>query len=328
MLPEITERIIKGGEITYDEALSLLSGNSPHEELHEAAHKVTVALTSKRFDFCGIVNAKSGLCSENCKWCAQSAHWQTGCETFPWIGAEACLKAALEAEAKGATRFGLVTSGRALDEQGVEEVCEALKLLRQKTHLHLCASLGILSKDQIERLKDDGLEWLHCNIETAPSHFPSLCTTHTVAEKLETLKAARELGLSLCCGGIIGMGETNEQLVEFAFALKEISPNSIPVNVLHPIQGTPLFEKGILAPDRVVDSVAILRLVNPRTPLRFAGGRRDMSDETAKRCIYVGMSAGIVGPLLTTPGGDYDDDRHLAALADYDVTPDLTLTDD
>ena len=134
---EISERIIKGGEITKEEAVSLLKSAAPRDELHEAAHKVTEALTPKRFDFCGIVNAKCGLCSENCKWCAQSAHWKTGCETFSWIGAEACLKAALEAEAKGATRFGLVTSGRALDEQGVTEVCEALKLLRQKTHLHL-----------------------------------------------------------------------------------------------------------------------------------------------------------------------------------------------
>ena len=116
---EITERIIQGGEITKEEAVSLLKSAAPRDELHEAAHKVTEALTPKRFDFCGIVNAKCGLCSENCKWCAQSAHWKTGCETFPWIGAKACLKAAQEAEAKGATRFGLVTSGRALDEQAV-----------------------------------------------------------------------------------------------------------------------------------------------------------------------------------------------------------------
>ena len=121
------------------------------------------------------------------------------------------------------------------------------------------------------------------------------------------------------CGGIIGMGETDEQLVEFAFALREIAPDSIPVNVLHPIEGTPLADRGILDPERVVDSVAVLRLVNPSTPLRFAGGRRDMSDETAAKCIYVGMSAGIAGPLLTTPGADFDDDRHLAAQAGYSV---------
>ena len=163
------------------------------------------------------------------------------------------------------------------------------------------------------------LQRVHCNLETAPSLFPSLCTTHTIADKLATLRAAKKLGFQICCGGIIGMGETDEQLAEFAFALKEIAPDSIPVNVLHPIEGTPLAEKGILDPERVVDSVALLRLVNPSTPLRFAGGRRDMSDETAAKCIYVGMSAGIAGPLLTTPGADFNDDRELALRAGYAV---------
>ena len=183
----------------------------------------------------------------------------------------------------------------------------------------LCASLGLLSEEDLAKLKAAGLQRVHCNLETAPSLFPSLCTTHTAADKLETLRAAKKLGFQICCGGIIGMGETDEQLVEFAFALKEIAPDSIPVNVLHPIEGTPLADRGILDPERVVDSVALLRLVNPSTPLRFAGGRRDMTDETAAKCIYVGMSAGIAGPLLTTPGADFDDDRHLAVQAGYSV---------
>ena len=204
----------------------------------------------------------------------------------------------------------------------------------------LCASLGLLSEEDLAKLKAAGLQRVHCNLETAPSLFPSLCTTHTPADKLETLRAAKKLGFQICCGGIIGMGETDEQLVEFAFALKEIAPDSIPVNVLHPIEGTPLADRGILDPERVVDSVALLRLVNPSTPLRFAGGRRDMlvnpstplrfaggrrdmTDETAAKCIYVGMSAGIAGPLLTTPGADFDDDRHLAVQAGYKVGRDL-----
>jgi biotin synthase-like enzyme len=136
---------------------------------------------------------------------------------------------------------------------------------------------------------------------------------------LATLRAAKKLGFQICCGGIIGMGETDEQLVEFAFTLQEIAPDSIPVNVLHPIEGTPLANKGILDPERVIDSVALLRLVNPSTPLRFAGGRRDMTDDTAAKCIYVGMSAGIAGPLLTTPGADFDDDRALAVRAGFSV---------
>ena len=289
------------------------------EELRERAHETTLKCVEKRFDFCAIINAKSGRCTENCKWCAQSAHWKTGCETYGWVGTEACVKAAKDAEANGADRIGIVTSGRTLSHEDVDNVCAALYEMRKASRIGLCASLGLLSEEDLKRLKDAGLQRVHCNLETAPSLFPSLCSTHSTADKLATLRAAKKLGFQVCCGGIIGMGETDEQLVEFAFALKEVAPDSIPVNVLHPIEGTPLGKKGILDPERVIDSVALLRLVNPSTPLRFAGGRRDMSDETAAKCIYVGMSAGIAGPLLTTPGADFDDDRELALKAGYSV---------
>jgi len=300
------------------EALALLD-SSRRTELRERAHETTVKFVEKRFDFCSIINARSGRCSENCKWCAQSAHWKTGCETYGWVGTEACVKAAREAEANGADRIGIVTSGRSLSHEDVDKVCEALRAMRKASNIGLCASLGLLSEDDLLKLRAAGLQRVHCNLESAPSLFPSLCTTHTTADKLATLRAAKKLGFQICCGGIIGMGETDEQLVEFAFALKEVAPDSIPVNVLHPIEGTPLEGRGILDPERVVDSVAILRLVNPSTPLRFAGGRRDMSDETAAKCIYAGMSAGIAGPLLTTPGADFDDDRSLAVRAGYAV---------
>ena len=277
--------------ITREEALALLKPER-RKELRARAHEVTERCVEKRFDFCSIINARSGRCTENCKWCAQSAHWKTNCETYGWVGAEACVKAAKEAEANGADRIGIVTSGRRLSPEDVDRVCEALRAMRRETSICLCGSLGLLSEADLIRLKDAGLQRVHCNLEAAPSLFPALCTTHTTADKLATLRAAKRLGLQICCGGIIGMGENDEQLVEFAFALKEIAPDSI---------------------------LAILRLVNPSTPLRFAGGRRDMSDETAAKCIYAGMSAGIAGPLLTTPGADFDDDRELAARAGYSV---------
>ena len=307
-------------EIDREEALALLRPER-REELRERAHEVTERCVEKRFDFCSIINARSGRCGENCKWCAQSAHWKTGCETYGWVGTDACVKAAREAAANGADRIGIVTSGRYLSPEDVENACAALREMRKAVpEIGLCASLGLLSESDLAKLKAAGLQRVHCNLETAPSLFPSLCTTHTTADKLSTLKAAKRLGFQICCGGIIGMGETDEQLVEFAFALKEIAPDSIPVNVLHPIKGTPLGEKGILDPERVVDSVALLRLVNPSTPLRFAGGRRDMTDETAAKCIHVGMSAGIAGQLLTTPGANFNDDRELALRAGYAVS--------
>ncbi len=307
-----------GDGISREEALALLKPER-RAELRERAHETTERCVAKRFDFCSIINARSGRCTENCKWCAQSAHWRTGCETYGWVGAKECEKAAKEADLNGADRIGIVTSGRGLSHEDVENVCEALRAMRRVTDIGLCGSLGLLGEDDLKKLKQAGLQRVHCNIECAPSLFPDLCTTHTFEEKLATLRAAKKLGFQICCGGILGMGETDGQLVEFAFALKDIAPDSIPVNVLHPIEGTPLGGHGILDPERVVDSVAILRLVNPSTPLRFAGGRRDMSDETAAKCIYVGMSAGIAGPLLTTPGADFDDDRELAVRAGYSV---------
>ena len=301
-----------------EEAVALLQ---PHRraELRERAHEATLRFVEKRFDFCSIINARCGRCSENCKWCAQSAHWNTGCETHGWAGADACVKAAKEAEANGADRIGIVTSGRTLSPEDVDNACAALRAMRAAADVGLCGSFGLLDETALAKLKDAGLQRVHCNIETAPSLFPSLCSTHTQEQKLATLRAARGMGLEICCGGIIGMGETDAQLVEFAFALNAIAPDSIPVNVLHPIEGTPLGNSGMPDPERVVDSVAVLRLVNPSTPLRFAGGRRDMSDETAAKCIYAGMSAGIAGPLLTTPGADFDDDRSLASAAGYKV---------
>ena len=287
--------------------------------MRERAHETTERCVEKRFDFCSIINARSGCCTENCTWCAQSAHWKTGCECHGWVGTEACVKAAKEAEANGADRIGIVTSGRAQTPADIDALCDALRAMRRESGIELCGSLGLVSEADLLKLKAAGLQRIHCNIETAPSLFGELCTTHTLADKLATLRTARRLGFQICCGGIIGMGETDEQLVEFAFALKEIAPDSIPVNVLHPIEGTPLGDRGILDPERVVDAVAILRLANPSTPLRFAGGRRDMSDETAAKCIYVGISAGIAGHLLTTPGADFADDRALAVKAGYAV---------
>ena len=201
----------------------------------------------------------------------------------------------------------------------VEALCAAIRRIRAETSLACCGSFGLVGEADLAKLKAAGLARVHCNLETAPSRFARLCTTHTVAEKVATLKAAKRLGLEVCCGGILGMGETPGELVEFAFALKEIAPDSIPVNVLHPIPGTPLGERPFLSEEEILTGIAVLRLVNPRTPLRFAGGRRDMSDATAARALYVGVSAGIAGPLLTTPGADFADDRQLALEAGYAV---------
>ena len=315
----VAGRIVGGGEISPEEALRLLEAKEP-EALRAAARAVTAHFKPRTFDFCAIINARCGRCSEDCKWCAQSARYETGCNVFGWVGAKACADAAKAAETNGVVRIGIVTSGRGQTRAQIEEICAALRAMRAAAgRIHLCASLGLVDEPSLAKLKAAGLQRLHCNLETAPSHFGSLCTTHTTAEKLATIRAARRLGFEICSGGIIGMGETDAQLVEFAFALKEIAPDSIPVNILDPIAGTPLGTRPPLDFGRILDSIAILRLVNPRTPLRFAGGRRLLTDEQAAEAIAVGIDAGIQGPLLTTPGKDYADDRQLALAAGYEV---------
>lgn len=321
-MQDLAERIIAGVELTPDDAVALLHSGD-HEQLWEAAHKVTEHFRVKCFDFCAIINARSGKCSENCKWCAQSAHWKTGCDCHGWIGTDACVDAAKSAEANGVGRIAIVTSGKGQTPTQIDEICAAIRAMGASTRIHLCASLGLISEDDLKKLKDAGLERLHCNIETAPSHFPNLCTTHTMEEKLATINSAKRLGFQVCSGGIIGMGESDEELVEFAFAVKKIAPQSIPLNILDPIPGTPLGNSGFLDLPRILDSIAIVRLVNPRTPLRFAGGRRRLSDADATKAIYVGMNAGIQGPLLTTPGSDYADDRQLAKNAGYETRQEL-----
>ena len=315
----VAGRIAGGGEISPEEALRLLEAKEP-EALRAAARAVTAHFKPRTFDFCAIINARCGRCSEYCKWCAQSARYETGCDVFGWVGAKACADAAKAAETNGVVRIGIVTSGRGQTPAQIEEICAALRAMRAAAgRIHLCASLGLVDEPSLAKLKAAGLQRIHCNLETAPSHFGSLCTTHTTAEKLATIRAARRLGFEICSGGIIGMGETDAQLVEFAFALKEIAPDSIPVNILDPIAGTPLGTRPPLDFGRILDSIAILRLVNPRTPLRFAGGRHLLTDEQAAEAIAVGIDAGIQGPLLTTPGKDYADDRQLALAAGYEV---------
>lgn len=319
---EFLDTILSGEEISREEFFRIVSTLTT-EELCDMAHIVTEEKCKKHFDFCSIVNARSGRCTEDCKWCAQSRHWNTSCEIWGWIGTEKCVEEAMKAESQGISRFALVTSGRGQKREEVVALCDAYKTMREKTRIHLCGSLGLLGKEDLLKLKEAGLERYHCNLETSPSKFPELCTTHTTEDKLNTLKYAKEIGLEVCCGGIIGMGETEEQLVEFAYTVKEVNPESIPVNILHPIKGTPLETMPRIDEEHIFRAIAILRLVNPTTPLRFAGGRRNLSDEAAAKAIHIGVTAGIAGVLLTTMGADYNDDRQIALNAGYDVEQNL-----
>lgn len=303
---DIADEIISGHKLTFDEACALLC-DCGVESLCASADKLREHFFKNKLETCSIVNARSGRCPENCKWCAQSAHHKTSAKVYPLMGPEEILKVAKMSEDAGIRRFSVVTSGRALGESETESLAEAYRLMRENTPLGLCGSLGLLNKEQLKRLKDAGMTRYHCNLETAPSMFPKLCTTHTIEDKIRTINWAREVGLEICSGGIIGMGETREQRVEFALALRDIGAMSIPVNILNPIKNTPLEHLERLSDGEILRTFAIFRLVNPAAHIRFAGGRT-LIGHLQRKALKSGVSAAIVGDMLTTVGFGVKDD--------------------
>lgn len=316
---EFRDKILSGGQLTanesYEIAEILEADPSARQALRDAAAAVTRKFNSLQFDSCSIVNARSGRCPENCKWCAQSAHYPTHCETYDLVDHDECMAAARNNAEKGVHRFSLVASGRKVTGKALDSICALLREARETTGIQTCASLGLIGPEELKQLRDAGVRRYHCNLETAPSHFATLCTTHTIADKLATIRAARELGMEICSGGIIGMGETLRQRVEFALTLREAEPDSIPINVLSPIPGTPLEGTAPISEDDIVDTVAIFRLVHPTVQLRFAGGRKRLSRDAQIEAIRVGINGGITGDLLTTVGSTIATDRALVAAA-------------
>lgn len=315
-IEELKQRVINGGEISHDEALKL-SETDNREALYKAAAEITNHFGKPEFNPCSIINARAGQCSENCKWCAQSGRYHTDTDVHGIISADQALCQAKHDESKGVKRLGLVTSGRAVKGAALRKMCDNYRALREQSNLFLCGSLGLLNKDELQQLWDAGMRRYHCNLETAPSYFGELCTTHTIDDKVQTLKWAREVGFQLCSGGIIGMGETRAQRVELAIKLREVQPDSIPINILNPIKGTPLENTPLIDDDEILLTIALFRFIHPKAELRFAGGRGRLSRDTQLKALKIGINSAVVGDLLTTVGSKIDDDKRLASDAGY-----------
>ena len=303
----LEKKIEEGYRPDYDEALSLMRSLSL-EDLCALAHALRLRYQGKRVDMCSIMNARSGKCGEDCKWCSQSRFHHTDIEVYPLVDAESAVREAVHNASKGVSRFSLVTSGRALSPADAERICAIYRRIGSECPIKLCASLGLLNREQLFQLKESGVTRYHCNLETAPSYFPQVCTTHTIEEKLQTIEWAREAGLEICSGGIIGMGESEEQRVEFALAIRRTGAVSIPVNILNPIPGTRLAGMPPLKDEEVIRAVAMIRILNPEASVRLAGGRSRIKavEPELFRC---GISGSIVGDLLTTTGSDIDTDK-------------------
>lgn len=309
-LIDIKERVLCGGLVTREEA-EFLASYPDLDALCDAADEIRAKFIGDDVDSCSIVNARSGRCGEDCKWCAQASRHNTGCETYNFLDVESVMEAASKNDAEGIGRFSLVTSGRAVNDRDLEKFCEIFKRLDRETDLYLCASMGLLNYEQMLKLKEAGVKRYHCNMETSEKFFSTLCSTHAPADKKATIRAARKAGLDVCSGGIIGMGETMADRIDFAFELAELDVDSVPVNILNPIPGTPLESVPLISEEDIIRTVALFRFILPKKSIRFAGGRLRLSHESMLRIMRGGMNGVLMGDMLTTVSNTIAEDREL-----------------
>lgn len=305
----IAEEIIKGRRLNRDEDLGWLL-EAELSELQAGAFLLQKHFRGNHIDLCTIVNGRSGRCSENCKYCAQSAYHHTGVEEYPLMSKEELFRHAKANQEGGANRFSIVTSGRALSGKEFETVLEAYKEMNDTLSIHLCASHGILTEEQLQKLYEAGVRQYHHNIETSKRYFPEICTSHTYDDRIKTIKLAQKAGLNVCSGGIIGMGETWADRIDMAISLSELNIKSIPINSLMAIPGTKLEGMPPLSGDDILRTIALFRFINPEADIRMAAGRKLMPENGAT-AFKAGASASITGNMLTTSGTTMKDDLEI-----------------
>ncbi len=315
------EKGLSGEGLSYDEGLLL--NNIGEESLFEViavSDRVRRAHKSNKINLCAIVNAKSGLCAEDCSFCAQSSGYDTGVKQYPMRPASEIVAAAKRADELGAGEFSIVTSGTKVStEADVDILVDALKEMNDVSEMERCASIGIASRDTLLRLKEAGLESYHHNLETARSFFPNVCTTHEYDEDIDSIKAAKDLGFYVCSGGIFGLGESPAQRVELAATLRELNVDSVPVNFLDPRPGTPLEKGGNLTPVRSLMVIAMLRFMMPTTNIVVCGGRPKNLGGLMNLIYAAGANGVMIGDYLTTPGADAEAD--LATIKELGLDP-------
>ena len=295
--------------ISFEEAVFILENNEPTTlALANQANKLREEIHGAKMHLCSLINAKSGLCAEDCKFCGQSQRYNINCQTYPLLSKTAILKQIKKLKKTGTDHICIVTSGGALNQEEFAEVLETAHSITQENGLKLDCSLGRISREEAQKLKSAGVDTYNHNLETAPDYFSKICTTHSFYHRLDTVKQIKAAGLKTCCGGIIGLGETKRQRVELAFALKELAVDTVPINILNPRSGTPLEKMPLLEPLEIIRTIALFRLILPQAIIKVAGGRERNLRDLQSLAFLSGANGMIIGGYLTTPGRVVEDD--------------------
>jgi len=317
----IGDKVLSGRSATVKDTLPLLEAKGPDiVELASVANRVRVEFMGNHIDLCSLLNAKSGRCPEDCAFCAQSAHYKTETPTYPLMDVDHMVKEAREAQKRKTGRFCLISSGRQLNDKEFEAVLEALSQIRDETELALDCSLGTLTQERAEALRKTGVTRYNHNLETAESHFSKICTTHSFQDRIRTIEILKDQGFSICCGGIIGLGESAQQRLELAFSLRALGIDCIPLNILNPRPGTPLEHSDPIAPMEIIKTIALFRLILPKGTLKIAGGREVNLRDLQSLALLAGANGLIVGNYLTTPGRSAEDDLTMLRDLGFEIS--------
>ncbi len=317
---KLAQQIIEGKRLKRGDDYSVFL-ECDLKELCQGADRIREYFVGDKVDLCSIINGRSGKCPEDCKYCAQSAHNHTNCEVYEFLPEKEIVDACKFNESQGVDRFSIVTAGKALTGEEFEKAIHAFETMHRECKIDLCASMGFLNEEQLHRLHEAGVTSYHHNIETSRRNFPNICTTHTYEQKIETLKKVKAEGMCACSGGIIGMGETWEDRIDMAVSLAELGIDSIPINALMPIKGTPLENMGQLSEEEILRTVAMFRYINPDANIRLAAGRALLTND-GEYAFTSGASATITGDMLTTVAcATIQSDKKMLENLGRDVTP-------
>jgi biotin synthase len=321
LILKVRDEVLNGSSVSYEDALTLTE--TPSTEipyLAAVANEVREKFVGNKVESCALSNIKSGNCSEDCKFCAQSGHYKTDSPAYAQISVDEIVGQAKAAEAMGATEFCLVSSGwGATNEKEFGVVLEAVRRISSETGLYVDCSLGFLSPEQMRQLKEAGLYRNNHNLEASKNYFEKVCTTHTFEQRRNHVAAVQESGIHPCSGGIMGMGESPRDRIDLAFELKKLNVNCVPLNVLNPRRGTPLGEVESLEPLEIIKTIALFRLILPKSTLKIAGGREVNLRDLQAMALLAGANGLILGNYLTTLGRNVDQDLQMLKDLGFDV---------